>query len=115
MVKITYDLDNKEEVELVDDYFFTKFYMKSIYDNWKQYNDLDNRWKYDYEDKEKIIQNIIKHLNPYEFKRLCEIVDSYAILGYNKEYETIDLILTQCDFFLKCHKSHLVRKFGDKK
>lgn len=111
MVKITYDLDNSEDVQMIDDYYFVKYYMKSIRDDWKQYTDIDNKWKYDCEDKDKILRMIINHLNPVEFKRLCKILDDYTILGYDKEIGAIEIVLIEYGF-LGWYKNKIIEKFN---
>ncbi len=76
MVKIiTYDLDNKEEAKMVEDYYFVKYYTKTILFDWKQFlNTFDNM-----ETIREKIQIIINHLNKDEFERYINIIENYDL------------------------------------
>lgn len=68
MVKITYDENNKEERELVKDYFWYKYYVSSLKFDWGHI-DLTC----DFQRRLENLGIIKKHLNKYELKRAIKI------------------------------------------
>jgi hypothetical protein len=106
-MKITYDSNNKEDVQMVKDYYFAKYYMKSIYFDWKN-SGLT---------KLKQMHIIKNHLNKKEFKRLIKIL--HKNFCFHRP-ETKKLLLTMITFknFSLLHmfylKNKLIKLFGEK-
>lgn len=120
MGKITYDFDNKEEREFVDDFYFYRYQSKSFYFDWKQYeNDL-------YDNNKKFFCFIKENCQKAELDRFIDIHRRFIILlGFIPEYKiqnmSNDEILEDLifDIFLckknwhniKCFKYILYQKF----
>ena len=71
MVKITYNENNAEEVELIEDYFWYEYFIKSLIFDWKEY--LKDYNKLTYQEQLNKHEIIKKHLNKYELKRAIDI------------------------------------------
>lgn len=76
MVKITYDLDNLEESEIVEDYYFFKYYIKSLNFDWAKFYDEMRSYE-NGKNKDEITQIIMNHLNKYEFQRFLKITKRF--------------------------------------
>lgn len=74
VVKITHDLDNAEERKIVEDYYFFKYYTKSLIFDWAKFYDkmCENG-----EDKDVITKIIINHLNKYDLQRFLKITNRF--------------------------------------
>jgi len=126
MVKITYDLDNKEEAQMIEDYYFMKYHTQLIYYDWRNYywneteNDemviINNQIKMKL--NEKVLNTIKSHLNVVELERLYSLCIKYKIY-----YDSTNILLFLDD--LLCYNGRyrliyrfkyiLVDKFGNKK
>jgi hypothetical protein len=71
MVKITYDLNNAEEVKLVEDYFWYKYFVKSFKFDWGEY--LKDYYKITYQEKLNKHEIVKQHFNKYELKIAIDI------------------------------------------
>ena len=107
-IKITYDLNNEQECNLIDDYYFFKSYLKSLIFDWEKFY-----YTKDY--KPSIIE---AHLNITEFNRFKELY--LMILTYYYEYQitadNMDIFLFQDIFYrgknsiLQIYKSYIKYK-----
>ncbi len=70
MTKITYDSNDKFINKCVDDYFYAKYYMKVLHDEWKH---LIIDYDLSYEN----INIIKKHCNINELNKFCGIYVEY--------------------------------------
>lgn len=101
MVKITYDDDNKKERELVENYYFYKYYVKSLEFDFKNY-------KKEVLSKNHFILNIIKnHCNSVELQRVINI-HRYVLM--NSEYGLYGNIMCDDDLFIDLLYSTLMFK-----
>jgi len=101
MVKITYDDDNKKERELVENYYFYKYYVKSLEFDFKNY-------KNEVSSNNHFILNIIKsHCNPVELQR---IIDIHRYVLINCEYCSYVNIMSDDELFIDLIKSTLMFK-----
>jgi hypothetical protein len=69
--KITYDLNNAEEVKLVEDYFWYKYFVKSFKFDWGEY--LKDYYKITYQEKLNKHEIVKQHFNKYELKIAIDI------------------------------------------
>ena len=100
MVKIEYNENNKEEKELIEDYYFYKNYINSIRFDWQGY----------YFDEVATIERIkiiINHQNQTEFLRFCKI--HFNITNPNCQFQFVKClsnyqILLSDIFFTKPEK-----------
>ena len=77
-ITITYDLNNEQECNLIDDYYFFKYYLKSLIFDWEKFY-----YTKDYD------PSIIKsHLNITEFNRFIELYE--IILAYFYDFNDYD-------------------------
>lgn len=105
MVKIIFDIDNKYELQLVDNYYYAKYYIESILFDWKQESYTDGYLRYVY-----------KHLNKFEFRRLRKVL--HPVLPNYIAIEDLDaLIWILCDGkkLIKQLKRGLIYRFGSNK
>ena len=106
-IKITYDLNNKQESKLIDDYYFFKSYITDLIFNWGNF--------YLSKDYDPLI--IKYHLNKIEFKRFKKLYQKILIYHYgyqitlNKIDIFIDLFLRDKTPILKTYKSYIIYKF----
>jgi hypothetical protein len=121
MTKITYDENNEEEVELVEDYFWYSYYLEevesSILMNREIRTMIYNYFTYaNHQIRYKISKSLIDILNTfmneYEFKKFIEI--SYDLLYvYNKQFirdmyeDKNHIILTILYYILRLGKKHI--------
>jgi hypothetical protein len=110
MVKITYNENNAEEVKLVEDYFWYKYYVKSVKFDWKEYlKDYNKLTHQEQLNKHEIIK---QHLNKYELKRAIDIhkriynKDMHKHINFN--YLISDIMTVDSTKILK---HELIRKF----
>ncbi len=74
MAKITYDTENSEHCQILNDYYFVMYYMKLLLSDWKNSYSSEN------------IETIIKHQNKCEFKRFIDLCDLFCKdFYYNKQ------------------------------
>ena len=89
-ITITYDLNNKQESKLIDDYYFFKSYLTDLIFGWENF----------YFSKDYDPSIIEYHLNKTEFKRFKKLYQ--MILSYYYEYQiTADNMDIFKDIFLK--------------
>jgi hypothetical protein len=128
MTKITYDENNKEEVELVEDYFWYSYYLEevesSILMNREIRTMIYNYFTYaNHQIRYKISKSLIDILNTfmneYEFKKFIEI--SYDLLYvYNKQFirdmyeDKNHIILTILYYILRLGKKHIQEVYKTK-
>ena len=109
MVVITYNESNKEELELIEDYFFYEYYCRSLRFDYGV--KLKNSYKID---DYKTILN--KGVNKIEYKRACEI-HKKIYYGFNyknmPEWFFLDAVIKSKPEDV--YKKYLIRKFGTKK
>jgi hypothetical protein len=111
MVKITYNLDNKEESEMVDDYFFMKYYLSSIHDDWKQY--LNYCFDEYNTASDEIINTIFGHLNEIEFNRLKYIFEYRLCQKFENDVQIFNLIFYYFEIVNSTFKKNLIKEFGN--
>ena len=106
MVVITYNESNKEELELIEDYFFYEYYCRSLRFDYGV--KLKNSYKFD---DYKTILN--KGVNKIEYKRACKI---HKKIYYDNQYKRMpdwffldDVIRTKPE---KIYKYKLIARFG---
>jgi hypothetical protein len=128
MTKITYDENNEEEVELVEDYFWYSYYLEevesSILMNREIRTMIYNYFTYaNHQIRYKISKSLIDILNTfmneYEFKKFIEI--SYDLLYvYNKQFirdmyeDKNHIILTILYYILRLGKKHIQEVYKTK-
>jgi hypothetical protein len=113
MVKITYDENNKKEVQIVEDYFWYKQYVESLIFDWGE--KLSEMQKLKYDERGEIKEIVLNHLNKSELKRAIEIhKGAYTVntnIQMNANYFLDDLLEIGSTKILKYQ---LIRKFGEK-
>ena len=110
MFKISYDSNNKDDCELIEDYYFLKYYTKSIVSDWKNFYDENINLK----TEDEIFQIIYNHLNKTEYKRLNTVYRKFGIFYFNTgEYNIIRVILKDRKEFIKRCKCRLVSFYGE--
>ncbi len=83
-IKITYDLNNSAQCELINDYYFFKYYLKSVLFDWSDYYYNGGNYK-----------QILNHLNKHEYERFNDLYRkllSYCYLNYFDELEEKKII-----------------------
>jgi hypothetical protein len=70
MVLITFDENDIEVKKLIDDYFWYKYYIKSVEDDLFE---SVNQFKWNRDKQREIIKNALTFMNPIETKRLFDI------------------------------------------
>ena len=94
-IKITYDLNNEQECKLIDDYYFFKYYLKSLIFDWEKCF-----YTKDYD------PSIIKaHLNITEFNRFIKLYQ--MILAYFYDFNDYDF-QTQPERYIRYYQSLIV-------
>ena len=141
-MKITYDLNNKEEREEIENYYFFKYYQKSISFDWKK--KIDEVYKFDfhiypnsktkdyfikhvcvdrYENQidNTFLSEVINHLNHHEFNRIIDIYSKYRFRFFFLSGEYMDDTKYLLMNFIICGKSdlysykkYLYSKYGNK-
>jgi hypothetical protein len=110
ITKITYDLNNKEDVDMINDYYFLKYYINSIYFDWI------NTLRVTDEINEDII---IKHLNKTEFERLVKILEKYFFIPKKWDFTIEDILYDIIAFdryeYIDFMKYSILLKLGTKK
>ncbi len=87
-IQITYDLNNSAHCELIDDFYFFKYYLKSVLFDWSDYYYNGGNYK-----------QILKHLNKCEYQRFkdlyIKITDHYYnhIDGLEDKYVIEDIFM----------------------
>lgn len=109
MVKISYDSDNKEDCEIIDDYYFLKYYSKSIVSDWKKFYDENINFK----DENEILQIIYNHLNKTEYERLDKAFQKFFFFFGTRKYQIIKFILNDRKEFINRCKHSLIVQYGD--
>jgi hypothetical protein len=121
---VTYDLNNKNECQMVEDYVFYRYYTKSIYFDWKQYKkDIEER-----NEKGKLIRKHIKaNCNSIHLKQALEIHRRIwsECSNYCKDYDELsddnifDVLIDDVFFYsgnwfcLRCLKFSLIEYLKD--
>ncbi len=111
--RLSYSKKNKKEAEeLLNDYDFFKYYLKSLMSDWgdcyKMY------WGMEPKERLKHKKIIIQHLNKQEFKRFCKL---YKIINSFCHSNEIDRFHLMDDIFifgygvLAEYKEFLIEKF----
>ena len=133
-MKITYDLNNKEECEEIENYYFFKYYLKSLLFDWKNNVDKvirDNNINPSYgvmcgdpqthnKQLHNILSEAIKHLNHHEFKRIKDIYFKerhlFTIIEecINDEKYLFLNIICWAKYHIKEYKNCLLKKYGEK-
>lgn len=95
MTIINYDLDNEEQLKLIDDYVFFKYYAKIFYNDWKlhYHANIDKIGTYG------TFKIIKQHQNKLEFNRFCEIYKQLVQFEYNDNDLYISTNTLIIDFF----------------
>jgi len=90
-IKITYDLDDEKQSQMIEDYYFFRYYLKSLLFDWNHI-----KLNYGIGDEERrinIINIIMSSLNKVEyerFKNIYKMLIDYEYFGeYNDEYDNI--------------------------
>ena len=133
-MKITYDLNNKEECEEIENYYFYKDYLESLLFDWKNMVKMltDDDWdKKPYaihidplefdemlgEQLHNILLIAIKHQNYHQFKRLTHIYVKYFNYEhdyiYDEKYIFLNIICC-AKLNIKQYKKYLLNKYGEK-
>ena len=132
-MKITYDLNNKEECQEIEDYYFFKYYRKCLFFDWKKiinriiidndYNILfDIKYKCIYKENEllnNILSEVIKSINEVEFRRFKDILiktnTSEPTAKYLNDDKYILLYSMYWSFInVDKYKHQLYKKYGEK-
>jgi len=117
MVKIEYDLNNAEECEMVDDYFFIKYFFESLSFDWRrevcklvhEFNKKELNCEKIFEDLNKII---LDHTNKCELDFVLEILYKYDIIkGESNEKDLIALICYH-KLIISEYKRVLINRFS---
>lgn len=115
MVKIIYDSNNKEESQIIEDYFFYKYYVNSFSSDWKFLS--EEYEKSDHFERLEIDKRIIKELNPIQFKRAVKIhkkiYNQNMQRFINENYFISDILFGDIDG-AKILKHELIREFKPK-
>ena len=123
MVKITYDLNNKKDVEMVDNYFWLKYQFKVLnfdvlgnkkLNKYLYYYFNDKYFEEEYKTKEEIKEILLTFCCDNDFIRVANILNK---VNYT-DYDYIEWISILCaydtDFFERNYKTLLINLFEDK-
>jgi hypothetical protein len=99
-IKITYDLNNSAQCELINDYYFFKYYLKSILFDWSDYYYNGGNYK-----------QILKHLNKHEYKRFNDLYNKLLSYYYNFVFELEDEKIIQDMFMWNKQSLYMYKKF----
>ena len=124
MVKITYDLDNKEEVLTVEDYYFFKYHSKVILSEWQKFyfEETDDELhiannSYISILDERALKIIYDNLDKTEFNMLKNIAIKYIYKGHYipSDYTFLDALLCYNGRrrFIYRFRDYLIEEFGD--
>ena len=119
MTKITYDLNDETAVKLVDEYYFFKYYVKTIISDWAR---LYERECEIYGEQSFTIKFLLRqifnnHINKIEFKRLRENVSFHGEYSLYTDIDDDELLrrMIKCgNNHICCDKFLLVKRFGSK-
>ena len=117
MTRIYYDEDDKEAIQLIDDYYFFKYMVKMIYNDWRNvaYSNDDDQVN------PETIRQIMSCLNKMDIERLDNIIIKLpnGTKFYSNVEELIDWMFDDyldCrgeSFEINCFKHYLIEKYGN--
>ena len=99
-IKITYDLNNIDQCELNNDYYFFKYYLKSILFDWIDYYYNDGNYK-----------QILNHLNKHEYERFKDLYKKILSYYYNYVGELEDKYVIEDIFMRYKQLLYIYKKF----
>jgi hypothetical protein len=115
MVKITYDENNKEEFQMIENYFWYKQYVESLLFDWgEKIAEAETMYK---PEKLEILQLVINYLNESELKRAIEIHKGIYSKNITKRVDAYDFLADIVRLRYKptkILKNQLIQKFGEK-
>ena len=111
MTRIYYDEDDKEAIQLIDDYYWFKYMISMIYNDWKNSVEWDG-W-YNKEITLKSYKNIVNYLNIHDLKRLKSIVKKmWGVCWCMNFHGFLGCLFNYDDkLFIRLFKEHLVKKY----
>lgn len=110
MVKITYDEDDKEATEMIESYFWFKYFIRSLHFDWKDLYDRRNKETY---------KIIISNINEYDLITLTQIYKKYIkrTMGSFKITDETELMFMNLFMFdcalLEDFKDSIEEKYKD--
>jgi hypothetical protein len=113
MVRISYDEENKEEVKLIEDYYFYKYYVETVKSDWLNF--IKEALKLPYPEKNAKLDIVINHLNKYELERAV-IVHKNVYANNMKRHISKYYFLSDISAFnpVKIIKNNLIRTLKKK-
>ena len=124
MVKITYDLNNKKDVELVENYYWLKYQLKviefDIYSNETLCSQLHDFYIFELcpeeeKNKSKIINTLLTFCREKDLINVAEILNDLVYYCDRRNYVYwISLLKSHgINCYLKAYKQMLIEKFGN--
>lgn len=121
MVKITYDLNNKSDCKLVNDYYNLKYFLKCLHNDWYYQHHIafiESCSIFEYEKNLNNFNKIVyKHIDKKELNYYLKLIFALDIMDDLKKddyYYLVDLIGFKSQI-IKDYKEILIDKFGPKR
>ena len=126
MVKITYDLDNVKDAEMVENYYWLKYQFKciefDILGDAKIYEYLtlyfwEKHWKEEYKTEEEIRDILLTFYNEKDLFRVADILNDIFCPKSDSHCYVVWLSILCCygtKHFLSLYKYILIKNFGNK-